>query len=127
MIGRKQRPTARLAHAAHALADAVDPFVKDEKLRRRLVAGITAGTAARRRVERQTGVTGLARRLASDAVLRAQLQEMTSQFRKAEKRAERTRSHRVRNGMLVVAAVGGSAAAAVAWMRGGGSGGSDES
>jgi hypothetical protein len=119
MIGRKQRPTTRLAHAAHAITEAVDPLVRDEKLRRRLVAGITAGAAARRRVERQTGLTGLARRLASDQVLLAQIQEMTRQLRKAERRAEKARSHKLRNGLLVAAAVGGGAAAVAGWLRGG--------
>jgi hypothetical protein len=122
MIGRKQRPTARLAGAAQALTGVVDPLVRDEKLRRRLLAGITAGAAARRRVERQTGLSGLARRLATDRVLRAQLQEMTRQLRKAERRAETVRRHRLRNGLLVAAGVGAAAVTAAAWMRGGDAG-----
>jgi hypothetical protein len=95
-----------VAHAADALAEYLDPLARDEKLRRRLAAAIVAGIAARRRVSQQTGLTGLARRLGSDAVLRGQLIELGTQLQAAQKRAKKARSHKLRNTVLFLSGVG---------------------
>jgi hypothetical protein len=115
-----------VADAADAVAQYVDPLAKDEKLRRRLGAAILAGTAARRRARSQAGITGLARRLATDTVLRAQLAEMASQLQAAQKRAKKARSHKLRNTILflggvgmVIAAVPGAREAVTSTIRGG--------
>lgn len=110
MFGRKRTATtavvATVADAADAAIEYVDPLVKDEKLRERLAAAIVAGAAARNRVRKQTGVTGVARRLASDQVLRAQLAEVAVALQTAQKRAKSARSHRRRNAILFVSGVG---------------------
>ena len=100
-----------VADVADAVAQYVDPLYKDEKLRRRLAAAIVAGTAARRRARSQTGVTGLARRLVSDAVLREQLMEMATQLQAAQKRAKKARSRKLRNTALFLGGVGMTIAA----------------
>jgi uncharacterized membrane protein len=94
------------ADAADAVYGYVDPLAKDEKLRQRISAAVAAGAAARTRARRQAGLRGLALRLGSDPVLRAQLTEMVVQLQKAQKRAQRARSHKLRNTTLFVAGVG---------------------
>jgi hypothetical protein len=91
-----------LTDAAGAIVEYVDPLVRDEKLRRRIAAAIVAGSAARQRVRRQTGVTGLARRLGSDPVLRAQTIELVTQLQAARTRAKKARAHKLRNAALLV-------------------------
>jgi uncharacterized membrane protein len=119
MFGRKQGAKDTVAQTAGAVADAaetaieyVDPLVKDEKLRERLGAALVAGAAARKRVRKQTGLTGLAQRLATDQMLRAQLVEMAVALQAAQKRAKKTHSgHRVRNTLLLVSGIGMTVAA----------------
>jgi uncharacterized membrane protein len=98
MFGRK--------HAVKDAVAAADPLIRDKKLRGRVAAAVAAGVAARERARRQTGLSGLARRLAADPVLRAQLVEMVNQLQGARKRAEKSRSHRLRNTVLFVSGVG---------------------
>jgi uncharacterized membrane protein len=97
--------------AVDAIADYVDPLAKDEKLRERLAAAIVAGAAARDRMRKQTGLTGLARRLAADPVLRARLVEMAAALQVVQKRAKKSRSHRLRNTALFLTGIGMTAAA----------------
>jgi hypothetical protein len=123
MFGRNGGARAAVAEVAGRAASYVDPLRKDEQLRRRLAAAVTAGVAARRRARRQTGLTGTVRRLATDQVLRAQLRELSHQLRAARKEVEKARSHRLRNTVLFL---GGTAMAAVA-VRRFVSGGSDDS
>ena len=119
MFGRKRGAKDTVAETASAVADAtgtaldyVDPLVKDEKLRQRLSAAIVAGVAARNRVRKQTGLTGLARRIAADEVLRTQLVEMAVALQGVQKRVKKTRSgHRLRNALLFVSGVGMTVAA----------------
>jgi uncharacterized membrane protein len=85
--------------------------LKDEKARRRLVEAVTAGMIARRRAQRQTGMLGAARRLAEDPVFRAQAIATVTALQRARRRVERRRSHRLRNGLLVL---GGTAVAVAA-------------
>ncbi|HEY0415520.1 MAG TPA: hypothetical protein VGC78_03965 [Gaiellaceae bacterium] len=116
MFGRKQGVTKAVGSGADAVVEFVDPLVQDEKLRKRLVAALAAGTAARQRVRRQTGLRGLATRLATDPVLRVQLAELATQLGAARKRVERKRSHKLRTTILVLAGAG-AAAGAVAVIR----------
>jgi hypothetical protein len=94
-----------LMDAADAIVDYVDPLARDEKLRKRIAAAIVAGSAARQRVRKQTGVTGLARRIGSDPVLRAQMIELGTQLQEARRRAKKARTHRLRNSVLLVSGV----------------------
>lgn len=107
MFGRKQ-----MAGAVDEVTPYVDQLAHDEKLRERLAAALTAGLAARRRAQRQAGLIGLATRLGSDPVLRAQIAEALSQLQQARSRVQKRRSHTLRN-VFVVLAVGGAIAAAL--------------
>jgi uncharacterized membrane protein len=122
MFGRKRSATSAVAETAAAVSEAVadaadaaieyvDPLVKDERLREKLATAIVAGAAARNRMRKQTGLIGLARRLAADQVLRAQLAEMAVALDAAQKRAKKARGHRRRNTILFVSGVGMTVAA----------------
>ena len=111
VVGKAGSVGDAVADAADAAIEYVDPLVKDEKLRERLAAALIAGTAARNRVRRQTGVVGLARRLAADPVLRAQIAETAAALQGAQRRADKLHSHRFRNTLLFVAGVGMTVAA----------------
>lgn len=110
MMGRTSGMKSKVSGAAktvrHVVADYGDPLAKDEKLRRRLVEALTTTVAARERARRQLGVTGVARRLASDPVLRAQLNDLATQLRSVQHRVEKKQSHKLRNTMLFAAGVG---------------------
>jgi len=126
--GTKKKAVARAAgsvrSAVSGTADPVvgyvDPLAKDEKLRRRLLAAVAAGAAARQRARSQAGLRGLVTRLASDQVLHAQVAEVVAELQAAQKRAKQVHSHKLRTTMVLV----GSAGVAVAliatrdeWMR----------
>jgi uncharacterized membrane protein len=111
MFGRN-RTSGVVAEAVGTAATYGGQLIEDEKVRQRALAGITAALAARQRAGQQTGLTGLARRLASDPVLRTHLNEMVVQFRRAQRRAERKQSHKLRNTFFVLAGFGAVTAAA---------------
>ena len=69
MFGRNGRSQA-VMEAAEDLTTYGGRVLEDEKARRRVVAAVTAGLAARRRAKRQTGFTGVLRRLVEDPVER---------------------------------------------------------
>lgn len=105
MFGRKDA-TAVAGEAIDGASPYIDQFVHDEKLRERLLAAITAGAAVRKRARRQVGLVGLATRLGSDPVLRAQVAEVVSQLQKAKGRIEKNRSHKLRNTFLLLTGAG---------------------
>jgi hypothetical protein len=110
MFGRKNVATAA-GDAVDGVSPYVDQLAHDEKLRQRLAAAITAGAAARARAKKQTGLVGLATRLATDPVLRTQLAEVSSQLQKANGRLKKHRSHKLRNTVLLLAGAGAVVAA----------------
>jgi uncharacterized membrane protein len=95
----------------------VDPLVKDEKLRARLVGAVRAAGVARQQVQRQTGVTGTVQRLAADPMLRTQLRETVRQLQAARIRARKVRGHRRRKLVLFLTATGVGVAAAPSLRR----------
>jgi hypothetical protein len=105
MFGRKNA-TAVASDAIDGASPYIDQLVHDEKLRERLLAAITAGAAARKRARRQVGLLGIAARLGSDPVLRAQVAEAVSQLQKAKGRIEKNRSHKLRNTFLLLTGAG---------------------
>ena len=106
-VGGKAGSARRAAtEVADAVAEYVDPLVKDEKLRERLAAAMVAAIAAQQRLRARTGRSALLRRVAADPVLRAQLLEMGTQLRAAQRRSKRARSHTFRNTILFVSGVG---------------------
>ena len=117
MLGRR---TGTIGAATEAMSSGLSPYVDqlahDEKLRRRLLAAVSASVAARKRVKRQAGLVGVATRLASDPVLRAQVAEALDQFQKAKGRMRKHRSHTMRNWILLLSG-GGVVVAAVPSLR----------
>jgi uncharacterized membrane protein len=109
MFGRNGTKTT-LADAAGELTSYGTDVLEDDKARRRLVAALTAGLAARERAKRQTGMIGTVRRLAEDPVIRAQAVAMLVSLQKTRQRVERKRSHKVRNVFLVVSGAGAATA-----------------
>ena len=105
MLSRKDAGT-KVSDAYDTVAPIGEQFVKDQKLRERLVAAVDAGLAARQRAQKQVGIAGTARRLGTDPVLRAELVEMVEQLRAARRRIEPKRSHTLRNVGMVVAGAG---------------------
>ena len=106
MFGRNKGISGLASDALESVSPYTDRLAHDEKLRERLVAALTAGAAARQRAQRQTGAIGLARRLATDPVLRARLAEAVHQLQKAQGRVRKGRSHKLRNTMLFVTGAG---------------------
>ena len=113
MFGRNGAKDA-VADVASELSSYGSGAVEDEKVRKRLVAALTAGLAARERAKRRSGLLGTARRLAEDPVLRAQAMEMFAQLQQARRRVERRRSHKLRNSFLLLAGFGAASAAVAA-------------
>ncbi|MGZ4335225.1 MAG: hypothetical protein ACXVRJ_13280 [Gaiellaceae bacterium] len=95
-----------MSEAAESVAGYVDPLTKDEKLRQRVAAALAAGAAARRQTRKHVGLRALAVQLGSDPVLRAQLTEVAEQLKGARRRADKARSHKLRNTLLFVGGVG---------------------
>jgi uncharacterized membrane protein len=110
MFGRKKR-SGVVADAAGTVAEYGGQVIEDEKMRKRTLAAVAAALAARERAKRQTGLVGLGRRLASDPVFRAQLADAVEHLQKAQRRVDRSRSHKLRNTMLVLAGFGAATAA----------------
>jgi uncharacterized membrane protein len=100
---------------AGAASEFAARLARDKKFRKQLSGAATHGARAKQRVIRQIGSLSLARRLATDAELRAELQQMTDDLQAAWERlqAKRTRGHGLRN-TLLVAGLGGGVALAVA-------------
>ena len=109
MFGRKGKSQA-VMDAADGLTSYGGDVLEDKKARRRLVAAVTAGLAARQRAKRQTGVSGFLRRLAEDPVLRENAVTMLVSLQQARQRVERRRSHKVRNILLLVGGAGAATA-----------------
>jgi len=89
------------------------PYAQDEKARARLLAAVAAAASARERARQQASRAATMVRLAQDPVLRNQLRETMTQLRKAEERAQRKRSHRLRNTFVASTAITAAAAAAM--------------
>ncbi len=117
MFGRQRNgATAAASDALDSVSPYVDRLAHDEKLRQRLFAAITAAAAARQRATRQAGLVGMATRLGSDPLLRAQVAEAIVQLQKAKGRIRKTRSHNARNLILFLTG-GGIVIAAVPSLR----------
>jgi uncharacterized membrane protein len=116
MLGRTKGMAGAATDAIDGISPYVDQLAHDEKLRGRLLAAVTATAAARKRAKRQAGLYGVVSRLASDRVLRAQVAEVVMQLQQARGRVRKNRSHKLRNGMLLLAG-GGALVAAVPSLR----------
>ena len=109
-----QSKTDAVKDRASAASELAALLARDKKFRKQLVGAAKHGSRAKRRARKQIGVISMAARLATDAELRAEVQEMTRDLQAAWSRlqAKRPQSHRLRNTLLLVG-VGGAAAAAL--------------
>jgi len=110
MFGRR-KSSGVVADAAGTVAEYGGQVIEDEKVRKRTLAAVAAALAARERAKRPAGLVGRGRRLAADPVFRAQLAEAVAELQKARRRVERSRSHKLRNALLVLAGFGAVSAA----------------
>ena len=90
MFGRVKGATSVVSEGVENVSPYLDRLVTDEKLRRRLVAAVGAGLAARQRERKQLGLLGIAARLGTDPVLRVQLVEAVSQLQMAHARLQKS-------------------------------------
>ena len=109
----RSRMAALRQHAIGA-SELAAQLANDKKFRKQLRGAAKHGSRAKQRVASQIGSLSLARRLATDAELRAEMRQMTRDLRGAWEtlQSKRTRSHGLRN-TLLLAGVGGGVALAV--------------
>jgi uncharacterized membrane protein len=91
---------------SESLKQNAEALVKDKKFRKELLKAAGHGRTAKRRAEGRIGFLATSRRLANDEKLRSEVQKMTEHLQNAWGRAEKKRSHKLRNTFLV-AGVGG--------------------
>jgi uncharacterized membrane protein len=111
MFGRSR--TAAVKEQAAAASELAARLARDEKFRKQLIGATRHGSRAKRLAAQQIGMLSLAARLATDTGLRAEVQQMTRDLQAAWERlhAKRTRSHGLRNTLLLVGIGGGGALA----------------
>ena len=111
MFGRSR--TAAVKEQAAAASELAARLARDEKFRKQLIGATRHGSRAKRLAAQQIGMLSLAARLATDTGLRAVVQQMTRDLQAAWERlhAKRTRSHGLRNTLLLVGIGGGGALA----------------
>ena len=112
MFGRS-RTTAMKEQAGAASALAAK-LAHDKKFRKQLVGATKHGSRAKRRAANQIGLLSLASRLATDAELRGEVQQMTHDLQAAWQRLQtrRAKGHGLRN-MALFAGIGGGVALVV--------------
>ena len=108
MLGRSAMAAVR-EHAG-AASELAAQLARDKKFRKQLSGAAKHGSRAKQRVVRQIGSLSLVRRVATDAELRAEVQQMTDDLQAAWERlqSKRDRSHGLRN-TLLIAGLGGTA------------------
>jgi uncharacterized membrane protein len=110
--------TGAASDAVHGVSPYLDQLANDAKLRGRLLAALGAGLAAHHRVRQQLGPRGIATRLGTDPVLRAQLVDAVSQLQYARGRMQKQHKRR-KSRVLICLAGGGLVVAAVPTLRNG--------
>jgi hypothetical protein len=83
-------------------------LARDKKFRKQLTAAIAHGAAARRTAASRFGLMAAAARLAADEELRRELAATIEAVQQARRRAEKKRSHTLRNTVLVVGSSAGA-------------------
>jgi uncharacterized membrane protein len=121
MFGRSTMDGVR-EHAG-AGSELAAQLARDKKFRKRLSDAAQHGSRAKQRAVRQIGSLSLVRRLATDAELRAEVQQMADDLQAAWERLQtkRNRNHRLRNTLLLAGFGGGGVALALALRKRGAS------
>jgi uncharacterized membrane protein len=115
MVNRDNRRVMK--ENAAAAADLATQLARDKKLRKRLLAASDHAVRANRRVWRQIGLIGLARRLTADQQLRIELTQMARDLEAAWGQTKRHRRHRLRTTLLLLGGAGAAGAAAATHPR----------
>jgi uncharacterized membrane protein len=119
MFARKRR--GRISEAVETVqpyTETARKVVADEEARRRGVAALASLLLFRRRLLASMGIAGLAWRLANDAQLRTQLNQLAQDVAEFKGRAERAKARRRRRRILsVFIASGAATGAAIAYAR----------
>jgi uncharacterized membrane protein len=104
--------TATVRERAVAASELATRLAQDTKLRKQLSSAAAHGSRAKQRTARHVGSLNLLGRLAADAELRAEVQQMTADLQAAWQRvqAKRTRSHHLRNTLMLTGLAGGALA-----------------
>jgi uncharacterized membrane protein len=103
--------TSALKDNAVSAGEFATSLAKDKKFRKELLSAISHGTIAQRRASRKIGLIALVARLTNDVKLMREVRKMVGSLDKAWTRAEKKRSHKLRN-VLILLGVGGAAVAA---------------
>jgi hypothetical protein len=109
----KLRRQSQLDKAKASLREVVsyaDSVVRDEALRANLLAAVGHGAEMTDRVRNDIDAGGIKKRLANDRKLRKELRAAIVDLDSAGDRLRRTRGHRRRNVILIVASAGAVAA-----------------
>jgi hypothetical protein len=111
MFGRSR--TTAVKEQAAAASELAARLARDKKFRSEVIGATRHGSRAKRLTAHQIGIFSLAARLATDSELHAEVQQMTRDLQAAWERlnAKRTRSHGLRNTLLLVGIGGGAALA----------------
>ncbi len=117
MFGRSR--TDAVKDNAATVSELAARLARDKKFRKQLVGATKHGSRAKRRTVQQIGLFSLAARLATDDELRAEVRAMTRDLQAAWERlqSKRSKSHGLRN-TLLLAGVGGGAVALAMRKRG---------
>src|SRR6266511_3222713 len=106
---RRSRTTVLKEKAATG-KDLAVALAQDKKFRKQLLSAIGHGAVARRRAASRIGFVAAVSRLSADQKLRRELRQMTENLQRAVTRAEKKRSHRLRNSVIIIG-LGGAVAA----------------
>jgi len=108
------RRTAVLKEQASTASELAAMLARDKRFRRQIIGAAKHGSRAKRRVAKHVGVLGIAGRLANDAELRAEVQQMARDLHAAWSRLQAKRSKRdALRTTLALAGAGGTIAVAL--------------
>src|SRR6266508_1184369 len=106
----RRSKTTVLKEKATSGKDLAVALGQDKKFRKQLLSAIGHGAVARRRAASRIGFVAAVSRLSADQKLRRELRQMTENLQRAVTRAEKKRSHRLRNSVIIIG-LGGAVAA----------------
>jgi uncharacterized membrane protein len=109
MFGRNT--TQAVKENAARGTDLAVSLARDKRFRKQLLSAVGHGATARQRAASRIGFVSAVHRLGADKELRSELRQMSQNLKNAVTRAEKKRSHKLRNFLIVVAGIGAAAAA----------------
>jgi uncharacterized membrane protein len=109
MFGRSKTQTVK--ESAARGTDLALSLARDKRFRKQLLSAVGHGATARQRAASRIGFVSAVHRLGADMELRSELRQMTQNLQNALTRAEKKRSHKLRNFLLVIGGIGAAVAA----------------